>query len=59
MIASEERTKRLEELKKEYQQKTDKQRIMEILNTMSPIRNKKVRKEFADIYSKIFQICEG
>ena len=39
--------------------KTDKQRIMEILNTMKYIRNKKVRNEFAEIYSKIYDICEG
>jgi len=31
---------------------------MEALNTMRPIRNKKVRKEFADIYNEIFKICE-
>jgi len=38
--------------------KTKCERIMEFLNTMKSIRNKKVRKEFADIYSKIFTICE-
>ena len=38
--------------------KTKCERIMEALNTMKPIRNKKVRREFADIYGKIFAICE-
>lgn len=39
--------------------KTKCERIMKALNTMKPIRNKKVRKEFAEIYSKIYAICEG
>ena len=39
--------------------KTKCERIMDSLNTMKPIRNKKVRKEFAAIYSEIFNICEG
>ena len=39
--------------------KTKCERIMDALNTMKQIRNKKVRKEFADIYAKIFEICEG
>lgn len=39
--------------------KTKCERIMDVLNTMKPIRNKKVRKEFGDMYNKIFAICEG
>lgn len=39
--------------------KTKCERIMEALNTMRPIRNKKVRNEFADIYNQIYEICEG
>jgi len=39
--------------------KTDKQKIMDALNSMPSIRNKKVRKEFARIYSIIYDICEG
>lgn len=39
--------------------KTDKERIMDALNSMKPIRNKKVRKEFAAIYNTIYEICEG
>ena len=39
--------------------KTKCERIMDALNTMKPIRNKKVRKEFADIYNVIYSICEG
>lgn len=32
---------------------------MEVLNRMPPIRNKKVAKAFGDIYSEIYEICEG
>jgi len=39
--------------------KTKCERIMDALNTMKPIRNKKVRNEFAEIYNKIYEICEG
>ena len=38
--------------------KTKCERIMEVLNTMKPIRNKKVRMEFWDIYAEIYAICE-
>jgi len=41
------------------QNKNKCERIMDALNTMKPIRNKKVRNEFAKIYSTIFDICEG
>ncbi len=33
------------------------ERIMDALNTMKQIRNKKVRKEFGDIYNQIYTIC--
>ena len=41
------------------ERKTEKQRIMDALNSMPSIRNKKVRKEFARIYNIIYEICEG
>jgi len=41
------------------ERKTKCERIMDALNTMKPIRNKKVRREFGDIYSRIHAICEG
>jgi len=41
------------------ERKTKCERIMEALNSMKPIRNKKVRREFSDIYNQIYEICEG
>ena len=38
--------------------KTDKELIMMALNSMHPIRNKKVRREFVSIYNDVFTICD-